>query len=383
MAASTHAEIEDRGLVYDAALAAPDRSVAFFPSLVAPADGSLVAAFTVGPAKHAVTGTLGLARSTDGGRSWRPLDVAFETRLDGVPGSLGSGEMVEVEPGRLLLFATWFDRSDPGRPLFDPATSGILHSRQLVCESADGGATWSAWRCVPTAGLRGCSLTGPVLRWDDGTIAVPFESYREFDDPDPKHHAAWMVVSRDGGRTFSAPMRVARHPEDRVYYWDQRLCPGPRAGEFTALFWTHDLAAQCDLPVHLCRGRLEGGRIVAAPPGPLPITGQIAAPLELSDGRLLAFVVDRTRPCTMALWSSSDRGATWPVDERLTVHHHDETASLSQGQEGIDFAAYWEDMGKWTFGHPVLRPLANGRVLAVWYAGVPGCMGIHWARIRI
>src|SRR5436190_2306056 len=31
----------------------------------------------------------------------------------------------------LLLFATWFDRSDPARPLYDPATEGILHSKQL------------------------------------------------------------------------------------------------------------------------------------------------------------------------------------------------------------------------------------------------------------
>lgn len=381
--ASTRMTIEDRGVVYDATAASPDRRVAFFTSLAPLANGHLLAGFQVGPDKNAATATIALARSVDGGRTWRPVDAAFPTQLDGVPGSLNCAEMIEVAPGRLLLFATWFDRRDPERPLFDPATSGILHSRLLVSRSADDGATWDAWRRVPTGGLRGCSLTGPVLRWQDGTLVVPFESYREFDDPEPGHHAAWVVTSRDGGDTFGAPACTARHPADRVYYWDQRLCAGVEPGEFTALFWSHDLAARRDLPVHLRRCTLSGSGITGSPPAPLPITGQIAAPLQLPDGRLLAFVVDRSGPCEMTLWSSPDRGATWPGSDRLTVYVHDETAPLSQGRDGIDFAAYWDDMGRWTFGHPALLVLPHGRVLASWYAGRPGCMSINWARIRV
>jgi hypothetical protein len=253
--------VESRGIVRDATTAPADRRVAFFTSLLRLASGRVIAGFQVGPSKNSPAGTIGLASSEDGGSSWRPLSAEFATRLDGVPGSLSCAELVEVEPGRLLLFATWFDRSDPGRPLFDPATSGILHSRQLVAESADDGATWGGWRIVPTGDLRGCSLTGPVLRWADGTIAVPFESYREFDDPDPRHHSAWVVVSRDGGRTFSDPVNVARHPEDRVYYWDQRLCASGADGGFTALFWSHDLADKRDLPVHMLRGRITEGQV--------------------------------------------------------------------------------------------------------------------------
>jgi hypothetical protein len=375
--------VESRGLVYDAAAAASDRQVAFFTSLERLASGRVIAGFQVGPGKHAATGTVGLAASDDGGRSWRGLPAELPTRLDGVPGSLGCAELVEVEPGRLLLFATWYDRSDPARPLFDPSTSGILHSRQLVAESADEGVTWSDWRTVPTGDLRGCSLTGPVARWADGTIAVAFESYREFDDPDPRHHAAWVVLSRDAGRTFSQPVRMARHPQDRVYYWDQRLCTSGPDGAFTALFWSHDLADKRDLPVHMLRGRITDGGVVGGQPVALPIQGQIAAPLELPDGRLVAFVVDRNRPCTMTLWSSPDGGTTWPADSRLVVHDHEENAAVSQGSDNVDFAAYWEDMGKWTFGHPALRLLPDGVVLAAWYAGTPGCMSIHCARIRV
>ncbi len=140
---------------------------------------------------------------------------------------MGAAELVEVEPGRLLLFATWFDRSDPARPLFDPVTEGILKSKQLLAVSRDDGHTWSGWRELPVGELTGCALTGPILRWNDGTLAFPLESFKEFDDPRPGRHAAWILVSRDGGESFSPPVLVAQHPEHKIYYWDQRLCTGP------------------------------------------------------------------------------------------------------------------------------------------------------------
>jgi hypothetical protein len=112
------------------------------------------------------------------------------------------------------------------------------------------------------------------------------------------------------------------------------------------------------------------------------IPGQIAAPLLLEDGRLLAFVVDRNRPGTMKLWRSPDGGTTWPAEDCLLVHTHEERAALSQGSENIDFVQYWEDMGKWSFGHPAIRPLGSGRALLAWYAGTPEAMSIHWVRVR-
>jgi hypothetical protein len=375
--------VEEAGLVFAAPAEDPHRRIAFFPSLCLLHDGTIITGFQNGPGKNAATSTIGLARSADGGRSWTPLEFPFEMRFEGVPGSLGCAELVEATPGRLLLFATWWDRTDPERPLFDPVTEGILHSRQLVAESTDGGDSWSRWRDVPTGGLRGCSLTGPVVRWDDGTIGVPFESFRLFDDPDPRHHAAWLVTSRDGGRTFSPPILVAEDPRHVVYYWDQRLCAGTEPGSFTALFWSHDLVARQDLTVHVRRGRIGDEAVVGDPPVALPIPGQIAAPVDLGNGRLLAFVVDRGRPGTMTLWSSADGGRSWPEASRLVVYLHDERAAVSGMGGPIDFAEYWEDMGKWSFGHPVVRRLPDGRLLAAWYAGTPDRMSIHWARIAI
>ena len=376
--------IVERSLIYDATSQPASRRIAFFTSLCRLASGNWLCGFQVGTSKHAVDSTIQICRSTDNGLTWQQLDLNLQTELDGVPGSLSAPAMIETAPGRLLLFATWFDRSDPQRPLFDPVTEGILHSRLLLAHSNDEGATWSSWRVIPTPGLAGCSGTGPIISWPDGTLAFPFESFKEYDDPRPAHHGAWVLISSDGGETFSPPHLVAQDPDNQVYYWDQRLAPTSHPQEYVALFWTHDRETKRDRNVHLRRASLgsqpaiEGDAIRET-----ALPGQLSAPLLLADGRLLAFVVDRRTPCTLTLWQSSDEGRTWPEDRRLVIHAHDERAAVVPGGEAVDFAQYWEDMGKWSFGHPALHSLDDSHVLCAYYAGTPNAMSIHLARVRV
>lgn len=376
--------IEAQGVIFNATHRPPSERIAYFSSLCPLRSGTILAGFQLGPAKHAPTSTVRLCRSCDGGSTWQEVPFRFETTFNGVPGSLAAAEMVEVEPGKLLMFTTWFDRSDPARPLFDPVTEGILHSKQLKAFSTDEGESWSSWAEVPTSSLTGCAMTGPVVQWSDGRIAFAFESFKEFDDRNPGCHAAWLLFSQDGGQAFDEPYLVAQHPDHKVYYWDQRLCPGKTPHDFVALFWTHDLKQKRDLTVHIRRAQSSyGSSFERIPIRATSIPGQIAAPLWLPDGRLLAFVVDRGRPGTLKLWQSGDGGLTWPKQDCLLVHTHDERAALTQGSENIDFKQYWEDMGKWSFGHPAIRSLGDGRVLLAYYAGTPTAMSIHWARVRV
>ncbi len=106
--------IEDQGFIFNAPHQPPERRIACFTSLCPLGDGTILAGFQNGPAKNAPTSTIRLCRSADGGRTWQLLPAEFETHLGGIPGSLAVAELVESVPGRLLLFATWFDRSDPG-----------------------------------------------------------------------------------------------------------------------------------------------------------------------------------------------------------------------------------------------------------------------------
>lgn len=375
--------IEDQGLILDAAEQPDERRISYFTALCPLSSGTILCGCQTGSAKHAVDSTIGLRRSTDGGRTWHASRSRFDGVVDGLAGSFGAAELIEAKPGRLLLFATWFDRSEPDRPLFDPVSEGILRSKQLLAVSDDEGQTFGPWQELDVGGLKGCSLTGPVIRWGDGTIGFAFESFKEYDNPAPGRHAAWLMTSPDGGRSFAPPVLVAQHPQHRVYYWDQRLCAGRAPGEFTALFWTHDLAAKRDLSVHLRNGRRDAAMKPSDAPQATTLPGQIAAPLFFDDGRLLAFVVDRGRPGTMTLWCSRDSGASWPERDRLIIYTHDERAAVTQGRENVDFKQYWEDMGKWSFGHPAIRRLDDCHVLLAWYAGTPERMSLRWARVNV
>ncbi|MBL9206179.1 MAG: exo-alpha-sialidase [Opitutaceae bacterium] len=301
--------------------------------------------------------------------------------IDGIPGSFGSGQIVEVRPGRLLLIATWYDRRDPERPLFDPVTEGLLASRQVKAVSTDEGETWTPWETIRLpASLAGCSSTGPIVRWPDGTLAFPFESLKAYDDPQPAVPGAWCLLSRDEGRTFGEPVLIARDAGNQRYYWDQRWCAASGYRQFIALFWTHDVSAKCDLSVHLLRGGLDSP---VNPNAPIDtgLTGQIAAPLLLEDGRLAAFVVERGQPSRLVLWLSPDGGRTWP--EMLVIYAHEERGRMSQGENDIDYAEYWEDMHRWTFGHPAICALDGGELLLSYYAGVPNQLSLYWAKVKL
>ena len=373
--------IEDRGIVFDPAVEGEARRVVSFVDLSKTRRGTLFATFQQGSEKNAADTMVVVCRSVDRGMTWEKLACKFATTIEGSPGSLSSGSIIEVVTGQLMLIATWFDRSDSARPLFDPVTEGILPSKQLKAFSEDEGLTWSDWEEVDCGGLKGCSITGRTLRWPDGTIGFAFESLKEYTDPTPAAHGAWCALSHDGGQTFNAPIAVARDPRHRVFYWDQRLCAGSEVGEIVGLFWTHDLDRKRDLPVHICRRQLfKEGEQLTVPPRSTFITGQIGTPLLLANGCWLAFVVDRNEPGRLQIFQSDDEGVSWRVE--LPVHSQTEAAKISQGRENIDYAEYWEDMGKWSFGHPAILALDADSVLVSYYAGEPKHTAIHWARIR-
>ena len=113
--------IQYRAVVYDASQHGDDGQTAFFDCCRRLNSGTWMSGYTTGKTKHHHKATIRLSRSQDDASSWETLRWQFRTEIDGTPGSLAGAEMVEPSPGRLLLFSTWFDRSEPDRPLFDPA----------------------------------------------------------------------------------------------------------------------------------------------------------------------------------------------------------------------------------------------------------------------
>ena len=94
-------------------------------------------------------------------------------------------------------------------------------------------------------------------------------------------HSAHALLSGDG-RSIDQVLTVARHSEDVLYYWDQRL---------VSLFWTYDRKRERDVDIHISWANPES--LSWGTPISTGLQGQIAAPIPLPDNRLLAFYVVR------------------------------------------------------------------------------------------
>lgn len=373
--------IVDRGIIFDATEAPAEARFCTFTSLELLADGSWLAGFRTGSSKDSADESIRIMHSEDEGASWSAVFEGFDDIPSGSCGRIRSVGLTEIQPGRLIGAFLWIDRSDPTLPLASPETQGILPSKIYVAESADAGRSWTHPREVPLSPHKGNALTGDILRLQDGTLALPYEAWKEYDDPSPGQHHAALRFSFDGGRTWPELGIVAYDPQARVFYWDQRLCVHSEDDRLVAMFWTYDREAQQDLPIHIAWGTPDGRQWTE--PVSTGIAGQISGPLVLSGERLFAAYVHRHDPPSLRAILSDDLGRTWDAAEEL-VFYEKVRGGRESGMGGKrDFADYWADMSIWTFGHPAAVRLPDGDVLVGYYAGDETAMSMHWVRIAV
>jgi hypothetical protein len=374
-------QVIEHGIIFDARQAPPQRRFCSFTSLLCTADGRLLAAFRAGSSKDSADENILICESTDGGHSWELVWEGFPLEYAGVRGAWRAGALFELEPGRLLGYFTWFERTDPALPLSNPETQGILPSRLLLAESSDYGRSWHAWRELDVRPFEGVSATGAPLRLSDGALGFPYEAWKSYYDARPGTHHALLRRSPDAGRTFESPIIVAHDPAARVFYWDQRLGIAPDTGRLIALFWTHDRQLGQDRNIHVAWGSPDGRRWTS-PPADTGFAGQIAYPLCLGGERVLAVYVHRHDPPSIRAVLSRDFGRTWELAEECVVY--ESAAGRESGVGGQrEFGDYWADMNRWTFGHPEACLLPDGQVLAAFYAGDTTAMSMHWARLAL
>lgn len=380
-------QVIDRGIVFDAGRAGPAERCCAFTSLARLSDGMLLCSFNAGPAKLSATDRLILMASDNAGRTWARRFDGFDSMFEGTPGSFTAGYLSEASPDRLLIALHWVDRTDPTLPLSNPVTSGVLPMKCLLSESADRGRTWSLLREVSLLPHPGANPTGELIRLADGSWLLPYESWKDWDAV-TGDQSANVKLSHDDGATWSEPTTMASDPAGRYYYWDNHVTLDPATGRLLAAFWTHDSKEGMDAPIHLAWGDPTGHTWTA--PDNTMIEGQVAAPVFLEEDRLLLVYVHRNDPPAIRAVLSEDRGRTWRTDEVCVVY-----ASSSQKQAGMGEARteaeYWNDMARWTFGHPKVVPLDGDRVLIVFYAPpntdaltlVPPPLCIHWALLSL
>jgi hypothetical protein len=356
------------------------RAALTFPSLLALHGGALLATLRAGSTKDAADEAIELYRSEDGGRTWRHLRrLTFDGSIGGAHGTLKVCYLTELAPSHVLAAAMWIDRTSyPGQPLFNPATEGCLPMSILLADSYDEGATWSPWRVMPLPEEIGpASLTSPILVLADGTLAISIETNKHYHDSSQWFQRVVLLHSRDGGRTWGAPITAGQDPSGRIFNWDQRLGRAPD-GTIGAFAWTYDSATHCYLNIHR-RLSADGGRTWSQAED-LGFADQAGRPAVLPDGRVVLPWVDRfgTRAIRARLAPAID--AAFDPASEVVLYTLDDGR---RGDAGDDTGALLAEMSLWTFGLPYAEALPDGDVLVVFYAGGAPAMDIRWARLRI
>jgi hypothetical protein len=288
--------------------------------------------------------------------------------------------LAETAPRELTASVLWTDRSDPRKPWVNQQTQGLLPMRSYLTVSRDGGRTFGPRRALDFSPYPAASPTGPLLRLPDGVLAQPFEHWKDYDDSTTGSPSARLRLSRDEGHTWPEDVTVARHPENVLYYWDQRLAVHPGDGRLVAMFWTYDRVRETDLDVHVAWSSADGREWTV--PVPTGLSGQHCQPIAIGGERLVAVYAHRRRPPGIRAVLSTDFGRAWDSSSEIEIYASG--AGPEPGTEGPRSQRdYWNDMGAWQFGHPRGVLLPNGEVFVVYYGGTGVTRSARWARLGV
>jgi hypothetical protein len=357
------------------------RAVTSFPSLTRVDDGRLLAVYRVGsvkdyglgPTKDSDDQVTELRWSDDLGRTWSEPVSPFSTIVDGVRGTPQVCCVTDLGRGHLIAATQWVDREAyPGQRLFNPENNGILPTSILLADSRDSGRTWGPQRVVP-APLT--SLTNPILRFADGTLALSLETNIGYEEAGPWHLRVVYLYSRDRGETWSAPVTVAEDPAHRVFYWDQRAGVAPD-GTLVTFSWTYEGETNTYRNVQRNLSTDQGRSWRGFED--LGFTDQPSRPAILPDGRVVVAWVDRFETASIRARSSARPDAPFPKKTEVVLYEHEREERLA-----ADATKLVRQIVHWSYGLPFAETLPNGEVMVVYYAGTETCMDCRWARLRV
>jgi len=354
------------------------RAILTFAHTIALAHGPLIATCRAGSTKDGDDELIEFFRSDDGGRTWsEPWRPFAPTLLHGKLGTIKVCYLTEVTPGRLLAATMWIDRTTyPGQPLFNPDTEGCLPMEILLAESSDEGQSWTPWLHVPMpTDIGPASLTNPILKLGDGSLAMSIETNKTYADRSPWMQKVVFFHSVDQGQTWGPPVVAGQDPSGRIFNWDLRCCVVPD-GRIATFAWTYDTQTTSYRNIH--RRISDDHGHTWSPPVNLGIADQAGPPAVLPDGRIVLAWVDRFGTHSIRARIATTVDAQFDPASEVVIYTHGNEAK--RDDKTGDLLA---EMGAWAFGLPYATALPDGDVLVVYYAGDNQKMDIHWARLRL
>jgi BNR repeat-like domain len=384
---------------------------AYFPSVVQLANGELLCSLVLGEAFDAANCHTYLARSTDQGQTWHlegrmypgttdPL-TSDAVRLTALPPSLpaarkgaSGGRPAEVAPesesqlaglpdGGAVAFMVRSNRTDhPEEGLANPENLGFVPTETLLLWSEDSGHTWGPPGTLdpPLVGPS-FELCCPIVPLRDGRWFLPTSTWRGWDGDCPNGMKMVVLISHDGGRSWPEYRDVMRDPEQRVIYWESKICELPD-GRLLAVAWAYDQVAGADLPNQYAISA-DGGNSWSAPRS-TGLQGQTLTPYILDDarkdragsGRVLSVYRRLDRP---GLWANLSRleGDRWVNDSEAAIW-----GATAQGLTG-DSSNMVQNFQVLRFGAPCVVRLNDGTIFMAFWCYEDCVSVIRWYKLWV
>ena len=369
-------KIVERGIL-TSGVAGTHRATFTFPSVVALSDGELLATCRVGSKKDSADETIEIYRSVDGGQSWSEGKKPFPNiKVNGLKGSLMICYLTEIKPGHLIAACMWVDRETfPGEPLFNIKTEGCLTMAILLSDSFDGGRTWTPLREIPLPKDIGPpSLTGPILKLKDGSIAMSIETNKHYLDDTKWYQRVVLFHSVDEGKTWEKPITVNEDRSGRMFYWDMRAGVDPD-GRIVTFSWVYNTETKKYHNI-LRRISSDDGKTWSQHED-MGFADQPSHPAILSDGRIVLAWVDRFGSHSIRARIASGIDQSFKESTELILHTQEVAASATENTGEL-----LGDMRLWDFGLPYAEVLPDGDVMVMYYAGIGEVLDIHWIKLR-
>lgn len=318
------------------------------PSLAVLSTGEIVLSFIANYGLFEKREAMAVIRSNDGGRTFSDPFPATRSRYND-----REGYLIRFPDDTLLLcYMRVMIDEEPERPWQGP----------YLCESTDGGRTWSdSWAVDISAfcprGPYGAGGRGHVVL-PDGTLLLFVATYE-----DPPAPYEYVLTSRDRGRTFERVHLVSECSGDSSF----TLCPdGSLAGalrinadNFPRRGAHPELRQKSETAHYLGFTRSPDQGRTWSPPEALTGFNEIPGHLlTLRDGRLLLSFGVRHYPLGIQALLTEPDGRTWRKDQRLML-------AWQGGMYPVP--GHGQHYCRHTIGHPFTAELPDGQLLTAYY----------------
>jgi sialidase-1 len=232
----------------------------YFPGMARLASGELICMHTIAEAFEAPNATTWISRSANDGRTWQLQGVVYDKAAVGFETSDYLKPTV-LRDGSLIAIGYRYHRRDLESPIAIPETGGLLPGDALVSFSRDEGRTWSVPDVLKTRYPELLELSGPALELCSGDLVAVGTPLPMPDGSQPSGHMGVLLRSGDAGRTWSDEVRYFEMRG--VTPFEARICE-MQPGRLVAIVWAYDNTRNEHLPNHVVVSR-DGGGTWSAP----------------------------------------------------------------------------------------------------------------------